>query len=65
MYMQVTQKPKPKPVALISKLGWPSQAVPVGRAVRASKNTLASAKGAGKNQYAVSIGAEWTSWHRH
>jgi hypothetical protein len=46
--MQVTQKPKLKPVAAIFELGWPSQTAPVGRTVKASVNTQASEKGAVK-----------------
>jgi hypothetical protein len=52
MYMLVTQKPKLKPAALIFEFGRPSQAVTIERTVKASLNTLACEKGAGKNQYA-------------
>jgi hypothetical protein len=51
MYMQGARKPKLKPAAPIFKLGQPRQAVPVGRTVKASMNTLASKTGASKNQY--------------
>jgi hypothetical protein len=48
MYMQMTQKPKLELAAPIFELGWPSQAVPRGRRMTASINTLDSGKGVGK-----------------
>ncbi len=54
MHMQVTQKFKLYPAALIFELGWPKQAVPVEKTVKASLITVARGKVAGKNQYAVS-----------
>ncbi len=65
VYMQVTQKSKLKPAAPTFELGWPSQAVPVGRTVKASVNSPASEQEAGKNQYAVNVGAEWNSSRQH
>jgi hypothetical protein len=62
--MQVTQKPTLELAAPIFELGWGIQAVPMGRTVKVSKNSLASGKGAGKNQYAVSMGKECTSSHQ-
>ncbi len=63
--MQVTQKLDLKPAAPIFRLEMPNQAVPVGKTVRASINNVTSGKGAGENQYAVSMGTEWTSSHQH
>jgi hypothetical protein len=48
MYMHMTQKPKLELAAPIFELGWPSQAIPGGRTVTASINTLDSGKGVGK-----------------
>jgi hypothetical protein len=56
MYMQVTQKSQQEPATPLFELGWPSQAVSMGRTVKGSANTLASEKVAGKNQYAVNMG---------
>jgi hypothetical protein len=63
--MYVTQKPKLEPAARIFELGQPSPAVPVGKTIKASINTLASEKEADKNQYAMNMGTEWTSLHQY
>jgi hypothetical protein len=47
MYMQEIQKPKLKTAAPIFKLRQLSQAVPVGRTVKVSINTLTIEKAAG------------------
>ncbi len=56
----MTQKLKQKLYAPIFELGLASQAVPMGRTVKVPVNTLATEKGAGKNQYAMSMGTGWS-----